>query len=305
MPGLLERLKTGEILVGDGAWGTQLMARGLEPGESPEAVNRSHPEFLAEIAALYVDAGADLVTTNTFGGSSLSLDAYGLSDATEELNRLAVEAISSTVLGRAFVSGSVGPTGKILTPYGDTEPDAMADGFRRQIGALVGAGVDVVCVETMIDLREAILAIEAARSLSADVPIIATMTFDVTPRGIFSTMGTSVEQASTDLAAAGANAVGSNCGNGIEKMIEIAREFAVHTTLPIVIQSNAGMPEIRNGELVWPETPESMAARVGELIDLGVKVIGGCCGTGPDHTRAIRAAVDSHRRSDGEFGIRN
>ena len=297
-PGVFDRLKTGEILVGDGAWGTQLMARGLKPGESPETVNRSNPEFLAEIAALYVDAGADLVTTNTFGGSSLNLGSYGLSDATEELNRLAVDAIRTAVSGKALISGSVGPCGKILAPYGDTEPEVVAEAFLRQVGALVGAGVDVVCVETMIDLREAILAIEAVRSISVDVPIIATMTFDVTPRGAFTTMGTPVEQACSDLAAAGADAVGSNCGNGIEKMIEIAREFAVHTTLPIVIQSNAGMPENRDGELVWPETPDSMAARVGDLIDLGVKVIGGCCGTGPEHTRAIKAAVESHRRSN-------
>ena len=305
MAGVLERLKSGDTLVGDGAWGTQLMARGLRLGDSPESINRSNPEFLAEIAALYVDAGADLVTTNTFGGSSLNLDSYGLSEGTEELNRLAVEAIKPVVAGRAFVSGSVGPSGKILTPYGDTESKAMAEAFRRQIGALISAGVDVVCVETMIDLREATIAIEAARAIAADVPIFATMTFDVTPRGIFTTMGNSVEQACSGLAAAGADAVGSNCGNGIEKMIEIAREFAANTSLPIVIQSNAGMPENRNGELIWPETPESMAAKVGDLIDIGVSVIGGCCGTGPDHIRAIRAAVDAHRGSDGESGIRN
>jgi 5-methyltetrahydrofolate--homocysteine methyltransferase len=287
--GVLERLKSGDTLVGDGAWGTQLMARGLGPGESPEAINRSNPEFLAEIASLYVDAGADLVTTNTFGGSSLNLDSYGLSEGTEELNRLAVEAIKPVVEGRAFVSGSVGPSGKILTPYGDTEPEAMAEAFRGQIGALISAGVDVVCVETMIDLREATIAIEAARSIAADVPIFATMTFDVTPRGIFTTMGNSVEQTCSGLAAAGADAVGSNCGNGIEKMIEIAREFAANTSLPIVIQSNAGMPENRNGELIWPETPESMAAKVGDLIDIGVSVIGGCCGTGPDFIKAMKS----------------
>ena len=298
MQGLLERLKTGEILVGDGAWGTQLMARGLKPGESPESLNRSNPEVLAEVAALYVNAGADLVTTNTFGGSPLGLGSYGLSDATEELNFLAVEAIRPVVARRAFISGSVGPTGKILTPYGDTEPETVAEGFTRQIGALIGAGVDLVCVETMIDLREAILAIEAARSISSEIPIFATMTFDVTPRGIFTTMGTSVEQACSGLIAAGADAVGSNCGNGIEKMREIAREFAANTTLPIIIQSNAGLPENRSGELVWPESPEFMADRVAEFIDIGVKVIGGCCGTGPEHTRAIRSAVDTHRRSN-------
>jgi 5-methyltetrahydrofolate--homocysteine methyltransferase len=295
MRGLLERLRAGEVLVGDGAWGTQLMARGLEPGESPEAVNLSNPAALVEIASLYVDAGAELITTNTFGGSPLKLQAHRLADRTEEINRLAVEALKPVVEGRAFISGSVGPTGAIVKPYGDTEPEVLAEGFRRQIGALVDAGADLICVETMIDLTEARLAVEAARARSADIPIIATMTFDTTPRGYFTMMGSSIEQCCATLVAAGANVVGSNCGNGIEKMLEIAREFASHASVPIAIQSNAGMPELRDGELVYAESPDFMAARVGELIDLGVKIIGGCCGTGPEHIRAIRSAVDAHR----------
>jgi 5-methyltetrahydrofolate--homocysteine methyltransferase len=199
------------------------------------------------------------------------------------------------VAGRAYISGSVGPSGAMVKPYGDTEPETMADGFRRQIGALVEAGADVICVETMIDLTEARLAVEAARACSNDIPIIATMTFDATPRGYFTMMGSSVEQACAALVEAGANVVGSNCGNGVEKMVEIAREFARHATVPIVIQSNAGLPEQRCGVLVWPESPAFMAERVGELIDLGVKIIGGCCGTGPDHICAIRSAVDARR----------
>ena len=292
MPSLTDRLRAGNTLVGDGAWGTQLMERGLEPGDSPEAVNLSDPGILASIAQLYVDAGADLITTNTFGASPINLERYGLADRTEDLNRAGVDALKPVVGDRALISGSVGPTGAMVKPYGDTEPEAMADAFRRQIGALVGAGADVICVETMIDLTEARLAVAAARSLSADIPVIATMTFDATPRGFYTVMGTSIEQACTELVAAGADVVGSNCGNGIEKMVEIAREFVVHATVPIIIQSNAGLPEHRDGELVYPETPEVMAARVGELIDLGVRIIGGCCGTTPEHIRAIREAVE-------------
>jgi 5-methyltetrahydrofolate--homocysteine methyltransferase len=292
---LLDRLRTGAILVGDGAWGTQLMARGLEPGESPEAINLSDPGVLGEIAALYLDAGAELITTNTFGASPLNLERYKLAGNTEQINRAAVAALQPVVAGRAYISGSVGPSGAMVKPYGDTEPETMADGFRRQIGALVEAGADVICVETMIDLTEARLAVEAARACSNDIPIIATMTFDATPRGYFTMMGSSVEQACAALVEAGANVVGSNCGNGVEKMVEIAREFARHATVPIVIQSNAGLPEQRCGVLVWPESPAFMAERVGELIDLGVKIIGGCCGTGPDHIRAIRSAVDARR----------
>jgi len=291
----LERLQAGEILCSDGAWGTQLMARGLKPGASPEALNFSNPEALVEVATLYVEAGAQLITTNTFGGSSLKLHSYGLDDRTEEINRAAVEALRPVVADKAYILASVGPTGKLLKPYGDTEPEAIAEAFNRQTGALVEAGADFICVETMIDLTEARLAIEAARSHSAEIPIIATMTFDAIPRGFFTTMGVTVEQACAGLVEAGANIVGSNCGNGIDKMVEIAREFVTHSSVPVIIQSNAGVPENVAGEVIYPESPEFMAERVGQLMDLGVVIIGGCCGTGPDHIRALRAAIDERR----------
>jgi 5-methyltetrahydrofolate--homocysteine methyltransferase len=293
--GFLERVQAGEILCGDGAWGTQLMARGLKPGDSPEALNLSKPEALVEVATLYVNAGAQLITTNTFGGSPLKLKAYALDDRTEEINAAAVEALKPVVAGQAYISVSIGPTGKLLKPYGDTEPEEIADGFVRQIGAVIEAGADIVCVETMIDLTEGQLAVRATRSISSDIPIIATMTFDKTPRGYFTTMGVPVDRACEGLAEAGADVVGSNCGNGIERMIEIAGEFMEHSKLPVIIQSNAGVPENVGGEVVYPETPEFMAERTPRLIELGVKIIGGCCGTGPDHIRALRAVIDQHR----------
>ncbi len=296
----LERLGAGETLCGDGAWGTQLMARGLAPGDCPESMNLTKPEVLVEVAGLYLDAGADLVTTNTFGGSPLNLGSFGLDDRAEEINRAAVKALELVTRDRAYISASVGPTGKLLEPYGDTASEVVAEAFARQIGALIDAGADLVCIETMIDLREAELAVRAARSLSTDIPLVATMTFDATPRGFFTTMGTTIEQACATLIEAGADIVGSNCGNGIDKMIEIAREFMTHASVPVIIQSNAGLPENRDGELVYPESPEYMAERVGLLIDLGVGIIGGCCGTTPDHIRAIRAAIDANRRTDGE-----
>jgi 5-methyltetrahydrofolate--homocysteine methyltransferase len=274
------------------------MARGLAPGACPESMNLSQPEVLAEVATLYLDAGADLVTTNTFGGSPLNLASHGLDDRTEEINRAAVEVLRSVTEGRAYISASVGPTGRILEPYGDTAPEVVAEAFSRQIGALIGAGADVVCIETMIDLREAELAVRAARSLSTDIPVIATLTLNATPRGFFTTMGSTVEQGCTTLVEAGADIVGSNCGNGIDAMIEIAREFKKHASVPVIIQSNAGLPENRQGELVYPESPEYMAEKVAQLMDLGVGIIGGCCGTGPEHICAIRAAVDSYRRTN-------
>jgi len=296
-PDLLKRLSAGETLCGDGAWGTQLMARGLEPGDCLEAVNLTRPEVLAEIAAAYLEAGAELVTTNTFGASPFNLASHGLADRTEEINQAAVEAIRSVTDGRALISASVGPTGRILAPYGDTEPAAMTAAFDRQIGPLIDAGADLVCIETMMDLEEARLAVAAARSRSSTIPIIATMTFNATPRGFFTTMGNAPEQVCSGLVEAGADLVGSNCGNGIDTMVELARELAIHATAPIVIQSNAGLPDNRGGKLHYPESPEFMAERVGALIDLGVAVIGGCCGTGPDHIRAIRAAIDARRKT--------
>ncbi len=290
-----ERIGAGETLCGDGAWGTQLMARGLSPADSFEELNLTRPAVLAEIAALYLEAGADLITTNTFGGSPLNLATHDLAEKTEEINRAAVRSIQPEVEGRALISASVGPTGKILTPYGDTEPGVVAEGFSRQTGALIEAGADLICIETMMDLEEARLAVTAARRCSTTIPIVATMTFNATPRGFFTTMGTTVQEACSVLVEAGADLVGSNCGNGITTMVELAREFATHATEPVVIQSNAGLPEDLGGELHYPESPEFMAERIGELMDLGVVIIGGCCGTGPDHIRAIRAAIDRHR----------
>ena len=299
MTGFLERFRAGETLVGDGAWGTMLMARGLRPGESPEALNLSDPTMLAEIAQLYLEVGADLITTNTFGASALNLRTHGLEDQIDTVNRAAVEAVALAVGGRGYISGSVGPSSRLLTPYGDTEPEEVMDSFVRQVGPLFEAGVDVICIETMIDLREAALAISAVRSVSREIPIIATMTFNPTPRGFFTAMGETVERAAAGLEEAGADVVGSNCGNGIDRMVEIAREFKSHSSLPVIIQSNAGLPEQRNGELFFPETPDFMASRVDELVDLGVAVIGGCCGTGPEHIREFRAAVD-RRLADGQ-----
>lgn len=292
MTGLLERLKDGDVLVSDGAMGTMLIARGLKSGDCPEKLNLERPEILREIASLYLDAGSDIVSTNTFGGSPLKLADYGLDSQTETINRAAVRAVADAVAGRALVAGSVGPCGKLLKPYGDVEPDLVKDGFTRQIGAMLEESVDVIFVETMTDLNEAVLAVEAARALSSSIPVAATMTFEVTPRGIFSIMGNTVEQACQRLKAAGADILGSNCGNGIEKMISIAEDFINHSDVPLLIQSNAGLPEIEGDRLVYSESPDFMANKSRELIELGVRIIGGCCGTTPEHIKAMRGVVN-------------
>ncbi len=291
MASLLERLRGDGVLVSDGAMGTMLIERGLKPGDCPEKLNLEKPEILRDIACLYLESGSDIVSTNTFGGSPLKLADYDLDSQTETINRAAVRSAKDAVSGRAFVAGSVGPCGKLLKPYGDVEPDLVADGFSRQIGAMLEEGLDVIFVETMTDLSEAVLAVEASRRLSSSVPIAAAMTFDITPRGIFSIMGNTVPEACKILKAAGADILGSNCGNGIEKMIAIAAEFKHHTELPILIQSNAGLPEVQGDKLIYSESPEFMADKSRELIKLGVRIIGGCCGTTPGHIAALRQIV--------------
>lgn len=290
---LSDRLKQSGVLIADGAMGTMLFQRGLKPGECPERMNLEHPEILEEIARLYLDAGAEIIQTNTFGGSPLKLAMYSLDAKTEEINARAVQAVRKVVDDKAYVSTSCGPTGKLLEPFGDTKPEQVFEAFQRQLKVVIGEGVDLICIETMTDLTEATLAIKAARSISTSIPICATMTFDPTPRGFYTIMGTNIEQAVKGLTEAGATVIGSNCGNGMENMIKIAKEFKKHTTLPIIIQSNAGLPVMKNGVLTYPETPDFMANKSKELVEAGVKIIGGCCGTTPEHIEAIGKAVKS------------
>jgi 5-methyltetrahydrofolate--homocysteine methyltransferase len=289
---LLERLDAGELLVGDGALGTLLLDRGLPPGQPPEGLTLTRLEVLEEIARLYLEAGADLLETNTFGGSPLKLALHGLESETEAVNREAVRAVRRVADGRAYVAASVGPCGRLLEPYGDIGADVVYASFRRQIEALVAAGADCVCIETMTDLSEATLAVRAAKDAADSIPVLATMTFDPTPRGYFTIMGVSVAAAATGLEEAGADAIGSNCGNGVEHMIAIAREFRAASRLPIVIQPNAGLPRTIGSRAIYDETPAFFADKARELVASGVSIIGGCCGTTPEHIRALRAMVD-------------
>lgn len=299
MENILERLRRGDVIVGDGAIGTQLMKRGLKHGDPPESCNLTQPSILEEIAAEYLDAGAEIVTTNTFGASSLRLRQFSMEKDVEEINRSAVKAVRRAVGDKAYVSASVGPTAQMLKPGGDTDPEEVYSSFQGQIRALLDAGADIICVETMMDLAETILAIKATRSLDSKVPVMATMTFGKTPQGFFTLMGSSIESAAAEMEKAGASIVGSNCGNGAEIMVGIAREFRRFSKLPVAIQSNAGLPVASEKGLVYPETPDFVAGKAVELLQLGVQIIGGCCGTGPEHIRAIRMTVDAHRAATG------
>ena len=288
---LRERLTSGDILVGDGATGTMLFERALKPGEAPEAATLSHRDLLVEIAAAYVTAGADLIETNTFGASPLKLALSGLQDHVT-LNQEAVRAAREAAEEQAYIIGTCGPSGRLLKPYGDTEAVAVYDSFQAQVAVLVDQHVDGIFGETMTDLGEARLFVTAIKDTWPEIPVAALMTFDPTPRGFYTIMGVSVEAAAKALGDAGADAVGSNCGNGVENMVEIAAEFRRHTDLPLVIQPNAGLPRTTGGKTVYDETPAFMAAEARELVSLGVSVSGGCCGTTPEHIAALRNMVD-------------
>jgi 5-methyltetrahydrofolate--homocysteine methyltransferase len=287
MENLLVRLRRGDIVLGDGAWGTQLFERGLPPGTPPESWTLERPDVLLDIAREYLAAGAEIITTNTFGGSPLRLRQHDLQDRTDEINRRGVEIAREAAGDRAWVAASVGPVGRILRPLGDADPDEVRDGFRRQILAQARAGADLICIETMMDIEEARLAIEAAKAAAPSIPIMATMTFDITPRGPFTVMGASVARAAAALQQAGADIVGSNCGTGVEGMIAVAAELVRVTRLPIAIQPNAGLPERVGGRLVYPDTPESFARKAAPLLDGRISIVGGCCGTTPAHIRAL------------------
>lgn len=288
---LKSRLADGEALLSDGAMGTQLQAEGLEPGEAPEAWNLTRPEILEKIAAAYIQAGSDLVHTNSFGASPIKLAAHGLADQCKQINRAAAAAAVRAVAGRGLVSGSIGPCGQLLAPYGDADPAEVRDGFGIQARALVAGGVDMLTVETMTDLNEAVLAVQAAREAVGEGAVLVSMTFDPTPRGWFTIMGNDIPAVARELADAGADVIGSNCGQGTEGMLSVAGEFAKATDLPLLIQANAGLPVLKDGKVHYPETPSEMAVVLPELLTAGVMIVGGCCGTTPAHIAALREAL--------------
>jgi 5-methyltetrahydrofolate--homocysteine methyltransferase len=284
---ILEKLKQNKILLCDGAWGTFLQAKGMKPGECPELWNITHEKEVLSIAESYLQAGSDIIETNSFGGSIFKLSQYGLGDRVSELN-LAAASISRKAAGKEkHVAGSIGPTGKMLL-MGDVTEDELYNGFREQAVALEKGGADIIIIETMSAVDEAFLAVRAARENTKCIVAI-TMTFSKTPKGEYRTMmGVSPEEMVTSMKDAGAHIIGSNCGNGIEDMIGIVKAIrAIDKMIPVLIQANAGVPELIDGNTVFRESPEMMASFVPELIRAGANIIGGCCGTTPEHIKAI------------------
>lgn len=291
---LMEAFKKGKILVSDGAWGTFLHQKGLKPGECPELWNLTHPEEVLDIARSYVQAGSDMIETNSFGASRIKLQHYGLENRAREINRAAGEISRKAAGEDRIVLGSMGPTGKFLITDEVTEEDFL-EAFSEQAVALEEGGVDAVCIETMSALDEALVAVKAAREYT-DLEIVCTFTFERMADGTYRTMmGITPSEMAKALMEAGVDVIGTNCGNGMGPMIDIVREIrAVAKEIPILVHANAGKPIVQEGNTVFPETPEEMASQIPELIRAGANFIGGCCGTTPQHIRAMREAVDRY-----------
>ena len=284
---LLKALKTGEIMISDGAWGTMLHEKGLEMGECPELWNITHREEVFDIAKKYVLAGAQMVETNSFGGSSIKLSSFGLEKRTYELNKAAAEISREAAGDEVFVLGSVGPTGKFLVTEEVTEEE-LYESFSEQIVALRDGGADAICIETFYDLAEAKCAIDAVKK-NTGLEIICTFTFDKQMDGSYKTMmGISPSDMVRFLSDNKVDIVGTNCGNGFSGMVDIVREIRnADSNIPIIVQANAGLPEIVEGKTIYTETPAIIASEIPKLVEAGANCIGGCCGTTPAHISRI------------------
>ncbi len=287
---IADATKSGRILISDGAWGTFFHEKGLKPGECPELWCINRPADVMDVARGYIEAGADMIESDSFGGSRCKLEHYGLAERTAEINEAAAR-ISRQAAGDKWVIASIGPTGKMLMMEDLTEEE-MYGVFKEQAGALEKGGADAACIETMSALDEAALAIRAVRE-NTRLEAICTFTFERTPLGEYHTMmGVKPADAARAAVAAGADIIGTNCGNGIRRMVDIVREMrAACPDTPILVHANAGLPVNLNGVDTFPETPEDMAEQVAALVAAGANIIGGCCGTTPAHIAAIAKAA--------------
>ncbi len=279
-PTLVDELVARGPVLTDGAWGTQMLARGLPPRQLPDVWNLTDPEQVEAVARSYVDAGSQVVLTNTF-----QANRFALGDAdVAAVNRAGVEISRRAAGDRARVFASMGPSNKMLVT-GEVDEAQLRDAFTEQATALAGAGCDGIVIETMSDLTEALIALAAARATG--LPVVACMTFDTGKKKDRTMMGVTPGQAAEALASAGADVVGANCGTGIDTVVPICAALSAATDRPVWIKANAGMPDLVDGEVVYRMTPETFADHVDDLLTAGADFVGGCCGTDPEFIAAI------------------
>lgn len=285
MTSILDLAKKKTVIF-DGAMGTMLMAAGLKAGETPELWNIEKPSLVTEIHRKYYEAGSDVVHTNTFGGNAIKLADRGLSDRMEAINVEAAKLAREACPAGKFVAGDVGPTGKLIKPLGDLVIEEAEEAFFRQAQALLKGGVDLISIETMFSLQEALAALRAAKKLG-DVTVIAALTFNRTKKGFFTMMGEGVRQAVSAFEEAGADLIASNCSLGSKDMIDLTKELRAATRKPILVQPNAGKPVTQKGVTSYQQTPAEFAKDGMEIKNSGADMIGGCCGTNPEFIRAL------------------
>lgn len=285
----------------DGAMGTALMNKGLKPGDSPERMLLDAFEAVVDVHASYVKAGADIVESNTFGANRIKLSEYGLAGKVKEINKRGIEAVKAAG-GVEFVAGSLGPTGRFIEPVGDLSFDEAVSIFEEQVSYMIDAGADLICIETMSDIKEIKAAIIAIRKFS-NIPIMAQMTFEASGR---TTLGTSAEVAAITLSALSCDLIGINCSLGGDGILPIMERMRSVTDKPFIVEPNAGIPrveQVKDGLPIYPDTPEKMASMVDKFMDLGVRVMGSCCGSTPYHTMALRKAIDACNQGLKNFNI--
>jgi 5-methyltetrahydrofolate--homocysteine methyltransferase len=284
-------LQEGKPILLDGAMGTMLMDAGLEAGDSPEEWNVLHPDKVRLIHRAYIQAGSRIILTNTFGGTSVRMETHGLGDRVIELNKKAAEnarAEADAAPHPVLVAGSMGPTGQLLEPLGTLRVSEAEKSFADQAAGLAEGGVDLFWVETMSDLSEVKAAVAGIRSVS-DLPIAATMSFDSHGRTM---MGVSPEQAVKELGELNIQLLGANCGTGSDELINAIKEMrSANPDLPLIAKANAGIPQMVGTEVVYNGSPEVMAAYAADVWKEGATLIGGCCGSSPDHVRAMAEAL--------------
>jgi len=286
---LIRSLCRREPVITDGAWGTQLQARGLQSGEAPDLWNLTHPKDVAEVARAYVAAGAEIILTNTFGANRFRLAESGGADRLVEINKQGVALSREAAGDHAFVFASMGPSGKLLMS-GDVSAEALRAAFVEQANLLAEAGADAIVIETMQDVGEATLATRAAKATG--LPVVASMVFDSGKDKVRTMMGTTPEEAAAALLEAGADVIGANCGQGIAGFVAVcARLKAAAKDRPVWIKANAGLPQLQAGKAVYAIGPEEFVRHVPAVIAAGATFIGGCCGTSPDFIRAIRRVL--------------